>query len=336
MLILACVALFLACLVAIQRNWQTGYALLDLKQGVLASVSMAGPQVQAQPEVVEAKVMMVKSTIIKNPASEAYTYDLYISTGKDSIPWPHVGDRATVTTYVVQSGDSLWGIAKQFELDIDTLRWSNLELERNPDVLSVGTELNILPVLGVYHIIVEADTIESIASQYGVAPTDISDYPPNALYLPYELVPGEHLIIPYGHKNVALPQPSYALEASLAWPLLGVITNNFDPEQHPALDIGAPYGSTIYAADGGEITYADWSPTGYGYTIVIDHGNGRETWYNHLKGTLLPAGNVVTRGTPIGEVGSTGHSTGPHLHLELHLNGELVNPLDYLSGVTPQ
>lgn len=339
---LAGIALGLACLVAVQRSWASGQSLTDMGREILAPLPISVHQLEAeanqpQPTQNEAgAVVMVDSTVIENPHSVAYTADLYSATGKDPIPWPHVDGRANLETYVVQSGDSLWGIAEQFDLDIDTLRWSNAELERNPDVLSVGTELIILPVPGVYHIAAEGETLESIAAIYGVAPADIGDYPPNALYPPYQLEAGQGLIVPYGRKDIVeLPQPALAPGSELAWPIVGGITQGFHAD-HLALDIGAPYASTVYAAADGTITYADWATTGYGYTVIIDHGEGRETWYNHLKGTLLSAGNFVTRGTPIGEVGSTGHSTGPHLHFEYRLNGQPVNPLDYLPGTTPQ
>lgn len=339
---LAGIALALACLVAVQRSWESAPSPADIARAALAPLPISIPHLEAEanqprtPQHNTGAVVMVDSTVIENPQSAAYTADLYDATGKDPIPWPHVDGRANLETYIVQSGDSLWGIANQFSLDIDTLRWSNPELERNPDVLSVDTELIILPVPGVYHVTAAGETIESVAVLYGVAPADIADYPPNALYPPYQLETGQGLIVPYGRKDVVeLPQPASAPGSELAWPLVGGITQGFHSD-HPALDIGAPYGSTVYAAEDGAITYADWAATGYGYTVIIDHGNGRETWYNHLKGALLPAGNFVTRGTPVGEVGSTGHSTGPHVHFELRLNGEQVNPIDYLPGTTPQ
>jgi murein DD-endopeptidase MepM/ murein hydrolase activator NlpD len=336
-------ALPLAGLVALQRTWEPGQTLASFGQKVWSSVPVVGPRLrlvsnQAQFQIGPAKsdsVVMVDSTIIESPRSDAYTANLYASTGKDLVPWPNVGGRATLETYIVQPGNSLWEVAEQFELDIDTLRWSNPELERNPDILTIGAELRILPVPGVYHFVAADETVESIAAQYGVAPTDITDYPPNALFPPYDLESGTGLIIPYGRKNIVTPKPLLAPGADLAWPLVGVITNGFKPD-HLAIDIGAPYGTTVFAAHDGTITYADWAQTGYGYTIIIDHGDGRETWYNHLKGTLLGTGNFVSRGTPIGEVGSTGHSTGPHLHLELRINGERVTPLDYLPGETPR
>ncbi len=278
-------------------------------------------------------VALVDENIIDNPGSAAHTLDLHLDSSEDDpIPWPNIDGRADILIYVVQSGDSLWSISNQFGLEIDTLRWSNPELERNPDVLSVGTELVILPVQGVYHYVTGADTVEAIAASYGVAPEDITTYPPNGLYAPYNLDVGAGLIVPFGRKNlVELPVPVRSSEFTLAWPLVGVITNGYRPE-HRGLDIGAPYGSPVYAAAAGTITFADWAEDGFGFTVIIDHGDGFETWYSHLKGALLQQGAIVEQGTPIGEVGSTGHSTGPHVHLEVRVNGERTDPQAYLSN----
>jgi murein DD-endopeptidase MepM/ murein hydrolase activator NlpD len=333
----AVVALALAVLVAWQRGWHPQDVLAYLDNDSAPIVSATLPIVAAVSQQVQTSaVVMVDSSILDTPHSDAYTADLHMFAGKDDIPWPNVDGRTRVERYTVQDGDTLWAIADRFGLDLDTLRWSNRELELNPDVLAVGTDLLILPVAGVYHTVSGEDTIDSIAAQYGVAVTDISDYPPNGLYPPYILEPGQGLIVPYGRKDIVqLPRPSLSAASAIAWPLVGTVSQGFEPA-HPAVDIAAPYGSTIYAADDGTITYADWAQTGYGYTIIMDHGDGRSTWYNHLKGTLLEAGNFVPRGTPIGEVGSTGHSSGPHLHFELRLNGEAVDPTAYLPGTVPQ
>jgi murein DD-endopeptidase MepM/ murein hydrolase activator NlpD len=249
------------------------------------------------------------------------------------IPWPNIAGRTKVLTYTVQSGDSLWSIANQFELDLDTLRWSNIELERNPDVLSVGTELIILPVNGAYHIVKDEDTLESIAALYGISETDIIAYPPNGMYPPYELEVGQGLIIPFGNKEKELPKPSISADYALAWPMVTQVTGTFSPD-HTGIDLGAYYGAMVYAAHGGIVIATDWTEI-YGYRVILDHGNGLQTWYAHLKGTPLTNGLAVPRGTPVGEVGSTGRSTGPHLHFEVRLNGEPVNPLGYLPE-TPQ
>lgn len=330
-----------------QQGWQPQEAVAFVNQNVLARTSLLIPveipklqmpltvnaDVPAEP--VSDAVVMVSEKVQANPQSDAFTSDLYSATGKDEIPWPNIDGRTKVLVYTVESGDSLWGIANKFGLDIDTLRWSNIELERNPDVLAVGTQLNILPVPGVYHIVEPGDTIESLAVAYGVAPEDISNYPPNGLFPPYNLKAGSGVIVPFGKKGIKPPAPALSPQSQLAWPIVGTVSGTFDAT-HEALDIGAPYGSTVYAADSGLITYSGWAFEGYGYTVVIDHGDGIETWYNHLKGALLPADNYVERGTPIGEVGSTGHSTGPHVHFEVRVNGTRVNPMLYLPGDTPQ
>lgn len=334
---LAVAMLLLAGLLAWQQGWQPRLALANLSQDVLQRAPLPLPQLSAQLTGPKAEtVVMVNSSVVERPESQAYTADLYSPTAADgAIPWPNVAGRTKVLTYSVQEGDTLWSIAVQFELDLDTLRWSNPSLERNPDLLAVGAELIIMPVPGVYHIVTAEDTLESIAAQYGVAETDISGYPPNGLYPPYKLKVGRGLIVPFGRKGGSLPPPNGAVTSTLAWPVVGTVTGGFEAD-HPAFDIGAPYGSTVYAAAAGVVRYAGWGEDGLGYTVMVDHGEGLETLYIHLKGALVQAGAEVARGDAVGEAGSTGHSNGPHVHFEVHLNGQPVNPLDYLPSVEPQ
>ncbi len=119
--------------------------------------------------------------------------------------------------------------------------------------------------------------------------------------------------------------------------MVGAITDSFEPE-HQAIDLDAPYGSTVYAAADGMVRYANWGEDGLGYTVIIDHGDGLETLYVHLKGALVQAGTFVARGDAVGEVGTTsaGHSSGPHMHFEVRLNGQPVNPVDYLPAGQPK
>jgi LysM repeat protein len=336
-LLLALAMLVLAWLWAWQQGWQPNRALAKLGQDVLHRAP--APIAQLQTQLTRPKtdaVVMVNSTVVERPESLAYTAALYSPTAADGVvPWPNIAGRTQVQTYVVQEGDTLWSIAVQFELDLDSLRWSNPALERNPDLLGVGAELIILPVQGVYHIVTAEDTLESIAAQYGVAATDISDYPPNGLYPPYKLKTGRGLIVPFGRKGGVLPPPNGAVASVLAWPVVGMVTGGFEAD-HQALDIGAPYGSTVYAAAPGSVRYAGWGDDGLGFTIVVDHGEGLETLYLHLKGALVQAGADIARGDAIGEVGSTGHSNGPHLHFEVRQYGQLVSPVEYLPSVEPQ
>lgn len=98
---------------------------------------------------------------------------------------------------------------------------------------------------------------------------------------------------------------------------------------HTGVDLAAPTGTIVLAADAGTVSYADWAG-GYGYLIIIDHGNGRETYYSHLSAIGTQVGTQVPKGRGIGWVGSTGRSTGPHLHWEYRIYGEPVDPWNYV------
>jgi murein DD-endopeptidase MepM/ murein hydrolase activator NlpD len=123
----------------------------------------------------------------------------------------------------------------------------------------------------------------------------------------------------------------------MQWPVAGSVTSPFGWRIHPifhvrkfhtGIDVGAGYGAPIHAADGGRVIYATWM-SGYGNTAIIDHGSGISTLYAHQSSILIGSGSV-TKGQVIGYVGATGYATGPHLHFEVRINGNPVNPLAYL------
>ncbi len=103
---------------------------------------------------------------------------------------------------------------------------------------------------------------------------------------------------------------------------------------HAGVDIGASMGSPIVAADGGTVILSRYDNSGYGSYVMINHGNGKTTLYAHMSARAVSVGQSVTKGQVIGYVGSTGNSTGPHLHFEIRINGGTVNPLQYFSGLT--
>ena len=135
-----------------------------------------------------------------------------------------------------------------------------------------------------------------------------------------------------GEKNVG------GSTGTMLWPAEGEITSPFGWRVHPifgtqrlhtGIDIGADYGDTVRAADGGVIIHSDWMG-GYGNAVIIDHGNGISTLYAHNSQLLVSEGQTVAKGQAISRVGSTGYSTGPHLHFEVRQNGTPVNPLNFL------
>lgn len=115
----------------------------------------------------------------------------------------------------------------------------------------------------------------------------------------------------------------------LIWPMRGIITTYFSAS-HPAIDIATANGMPIVAAQSGLVYFAGWSPYGYGNFVQIEHGDGRQTHYAHLRVMVVKYGDFVSQGQLIGYEGSTGNSTGPHLHFELVIQGSYVDPLQHL------
>ncbi|NOZ51230.1 MAG: M23 family metallopeptidase [Chloroflexi bacterium] len=241
--------------------------------------------------------------------------------------------RRGVISYTVVSGDTLWVIAARFGLDVDSLRYSNPPLMHNPDVLVLGTVLRLPPAIGVVYTVKKGDTLSRIARKWNVAPDVLLGYGPNHI-LAGRVHAGQELFIPGGYQQLHIPPPDPSPEAVFAWPLRGNITQLYSA-RHRAIDIATPYGSPVYAAGDGVVTRAGWLFTGYGYSVVLRHAAGLLTLYSHLKGPLVGVGERVARGQMIGAVGSTGNSTGPHVHFEVRKGRVRVDPLPYLPSVPP-
>jgi murein DD-endopeptidase MepM/ murein hydrolase activator NlpD len=131
----------------------------------------------------------------------------------------------------------------------------------------------------------------------------------------------------------SLPLPAAALASidtgQWVWPVQGEISQGYT-STHRAVDISTEHGAVVVAANAGKVVYAKWESSGYGYLVIIDHGNGFVSYYAHLYGFYIDAGQMVARGEQIGELGTTGHSTGPHLHFEIRRDGVQRDPLDLL------
>ncbi len=248
--------------------------------------------------------------------------------------------REEIVTYVVQPGDNILGIAAQFGISGETLMWANGGLEDNPDMLRVGQELTVLPLDGVYHQVGADDTIDAIASTFKSDPAAIVQYPLNNLDADNpQLQVGQWLIVPGGTKPYVprrvvayggpIPEEASKGTGSFGWPAAGDITQGYW-DRHRAIDVGTWKGAPILAADSGYVAAAGWDDSGYGRMVIIDHGNGFQTLYAHMEKYYVEVGDSVAKGEQIGEVGSTGNSTGPHLHFEVMKNGVQRNPFGFL------
>jgi murein DD-endopeptidase MepM/ murein hydrolase activator NlpD len=250
-------------------------------------------------------------------------------------------DRMAIITYTVQANDNVWSIAQGFGLNAETVLWANPKVEKSPDLLSVGQELVILPVNGIYYTVGPGDTVEKLAKTYQTTAEKITTFELNNLEEPYTLTPGLKLVIPDGKKKIVVPNfypmtrvgraPAGAPtgSGSFAWPTQGLLSQRYW-SGHLGIDIAARTGTPILAADDGYVVLAGRDTWGYGNQVLINHGNGFLTRYAHLHTIKVQAGQSVSKNQLIGTMGSTGRSTGPHLHFEVIQGSVRRNPLGYL------
>jgi len=275
--------------------------------------------------------------------------------------------RVEVITYEVQEGDTVFAIAEQYGLDPQTVLWGNYNiLLDDPHNLRAGQELSILPVDGTYYEWQDGDGLNGVSEFFGVDPEAIINYPANRLDAATigdlarpNIAPGTWLIVPGGERlfiswsapvGVTRDNPAVAnilgdgscgaIEGgavgfgSFVWPAENHYLSGYDwsPEtNHRGIDIAGHEGAGVYAADAGVIVYAGWNNYGYGNMIIIDHGTGFQTLYAHLSALYVGCGQSTGQGEAIGAFGSTGRSSGSHLHFEIMTSryGK-VNPWDFL------
>lgn len=253
--------------------------------------------------------------------------------------------RSEIIEYRIKSGDTLSEIGKKFGISKETIQWAN-DLS-DADRLKPGEILKILPVTGVAYEVKSGDTVASVAKKYQADAQAIVDYPFNDVPDDFRLKIGQVLIIPDGTKEEApkkkLFQPQYIAQGpaspvfqssgggNFVWPTTTVGISQYYAWYHPGIDLPNPSHPPVAAADGGVVKVAGWPDSyGYGNRVVVDHGNGYQTLYAHLSNIYVSVGQTVSRGQVLGQMGSTGRSTGTHLHFEIHYKGVPVNPLAIL------
>lgn len=271
-------------------------------------------------------------------------------------PTPHAPDEPGVSTaprtkveeYVVQGGDTLSGIAHRFGINVGTILWANARTEFQ--YLRPGDVLKIPPTSGVLVTVKSGDTLLSLANRYGSAMDEIvrvnrlapdeplpvgveltlpGGTPPAAVSTYVVRNPVPPVNIPSGGARPSAADTSGASSDKLLWPTTGHVITQYYGWNHTGVDIDGDYSSPIYAAQDGVVTTAGWNSGGYGIQILVQ-GNGVMTRYAHSSKLFVKVGDTVKKGDVIAMVGTTGRSTGTHLHFEVYINGRRVNPLAYI------
>lgn len=271
--------------------------------------------------------------------------------------------RKETISYAVKMGDTISTIAQEFEVSVSTILWENNLTAYS--IIRPGNTLDILPVSGISHVVKKGESITLLADKYKVTEDEIIAF--NKLDNSGRLIMDQKLIIPGGRKinenvNSSDDEAKTKTYSGLAvikkfigsddgktsvkdiakdfnatplrgnkmnWPTVGNRISQYYSWKHHAIDIANKIGTPLYAADAGVVEVAGWG-TGYGNQIVIDHGGGKKTRYAHASKFYVEKGEKVAKGQIIAAMGSTGWSTGSHIHFEVIINGIKYNPLNYI------
>lgn len=246
--------------------------------------------------------------------------------------------------YIIEPGDTISTIARRFEVSVNTILWENNLSSYS--VIRPGKELVILPISGLSYSVKSGDTLSRIATKYDVEESEIMKA--NKIASAGSLKIGQELLLPGGRKivvaskpvektytgisaikNIVKPSSQKVAGNKMAWPTPGSLITQYYSWRHKGLDIADKSGTPLYAADSGTVTRARVG-RGYGYYVLIDHGGGKQTRYAHCSKFYVKEGDKVDKGQTIAAMGSTGWSTGPHIHFEVIINGVQYNPLNYI------
>ncbi len=317
-------------------------------------------------QVVPSLIDDYRANLLKkgNTSVTSITLDQKVTVHQAEAPVAHVGDvemakrvllRGTDKTmvHVVARGESLWGIASNASLTVADLRKANPSIS-NLNVIRVGQEINLV-VPDPYVTLKSSEKYTYIKYlAFGQVTRQDASLWPYEGYVEKAGVHGKNEVTvqidrangeetgrkQLSERNVSSSSTQHYVQGikvdpvrsgGFLWPALGPITSLYGYRRggfHDGMDIGAPYGAAIHAAKGGTVTSAGWYGA-LGNCVIVDIGGGVEAYYGHMSSFAVKAGASVSRGDTLGYVGNTGRSTGAHLHLEIHVNGHSVNPINY-------
>ncbi len=329
--------------------------LVGLRLGVLAEEGQQDRGEDSGPGPRETAVFFRERSEDKTQPGDLQAEPLPIISDKTLAPAPVPGTYQgkkpfhEFDIYTVERGDTPSGIAYQFGIKTETLLGGNPKLSQESSLMQPGMDLIILPIDAVLHDVELGDTLESISAEYGIPVEDIIAYEPNNLEFPFRLYPDTQILVPGAVAEVFVWTPptlstvrgGTSREGSGVAPAIvgtgtfvfPVSSSNFTQRfwyGHPGIDVALSEGSGVFASDTGTVTFAGWNIYGYGNLVVINHGNGYETFYGHLSAINVFPGQIVYQGNVIGAVGNTGNSSGPHVHFEVRTNGNQDDPCWYL------
>lgn len=269
--------------------------------------------------------------------------------------------RTEIEIYTVVEGDTISSIAATFNLQPETVLWANYDLLLDdPDFLLTGMQLTILAVDGVYHQVGGSDTVQNLAAFFAADAQAIIDWPGNEIDASNPVIfIGNWIMVPGGQRTLRRRfMPNFPIYSMAVDPIeygVGACPENISVEvigdgeyiwpvddaivrgdgywsAHPGIDIAVEAGINVRAADDGVVVFSGWSNLGYGYTIMLDHGNGDFTLYGGLNSVVANCGSIVEQGDAIATGGMTGHPAEPFVHFELRRGEEFLDPLGVISN----
>ncbi len=309
-----------------------------------STVSALEPEPTAQPDESANGVPLPVSDAANPAGLNSIGRNIQLKTNMPERP------RYATEKYTVARGDSVFGIAKQFDLEPETVLWANYDvMQDDPHNLKPGMSLIIPPTDGIYYQWKSGDTLDSVAADFDTEVDNILGWPGNDIDLTNPKIdPSSWVMVPGGKREfVQWLVPTVANGSSgtsnvsgsicpggsvgsgaFVWPADNhYLSGNDFWSGHLGIDIAAGEGAPVYAADSGVVTMAQGGYNyGYGNVIQIDHGNGYVTLYAHLSTIGVSQCSSVYAGQWIGAAGNTGNSQGAHLHFEVRQGGGFINP----------